>query len=292
MKYRFIEQNRFEISVVKMCQTLRVSRSGFYSWLNRGESKREYENSILRKEIIKLFQEHKGRVGSPSICAELRFQERFSKLSRHRVARHMKSLGLRCKTVKKFVITTDSKHNEPIADNLLNREFTVNSPNRIWVSDITYLKIGGKWHYLSVFIDLYSRMVVGWDLSNSLETKSVLRACSRAIMKRNPPKGLMIHSDRGVQYASKEFRNNLQFHGFIQSMSRKGNCWDNAVAESFFHTLKGQCIRGQVFTSIEQARLVLFEYIEIYYNRRRLHSANNWDSPQNYENKNYYQYAA
>ncbi len=294
MKYTFIDTHRSEFPIVKMCQTLKVSKSGFHARSHRPLSKQKTENNLLEKHIVRLYEEHKGKVGSPSITADLRSGEysQFKNVSRQRVARHMKKLGLVCKTTKKFVATTDSKHNEPIAENLLNRQFTQSSPNSTWVSDITYLKAGGKWYYLSVFIDLYSRIIVGWDLSDSLDRTSLLTAFSRAIYKRNPPKGLIVHSDRGVQYASKDFRNILKKHDFIQSMSRKGNCWDNAVAESFFHTLKVQCIHGERFISMEELQATLFEYIEIYYNRRRKHSANNWLSPADFENRNYLQYAA
>ncbi len=151
------------------------------------------------------------------------------------------------------------------------------------VGDITYLKAGSKWYYLSVFIDLYSRMVVGWDLSDSLETASTLKAFNKAIIRSTPPPGLMVHSDRGVQYASKAFRQLLKAKGFVQSMSRKGNCWYNAVAESFFHTLKGQYLNHTVFKDFSQACTGIFKYVEQYYNRRRRHSANGWQSPSEYE---------
>jgi putative transposase len=167
--------------------------------------------------------------GSPIITADLREDPEFSRVSRNRVARHMRDMGLKCRTVKKFVVTTDSKHNEPVAPNLLDRQFTVPTPDTAWVSDITYLKVGRKWYYLTVFIDLFSRIIVGWDLSASLERYSAIHALNKAILRRRPGRGLMVHSDRGVQYASKDFRAVLQKHGFVQSMSRKGNCWDNGV---------------------------------------------------------------
>ncbi len=167
----------------------------------------------------------------------------------------MRDMGLKCRTVKKFVVTTDSKHNEPVAPNLLDRQFTVPTPDTAWVSDITYLKVGKRWYYLTVFIDLFSRIVVGWDLSASLERYSAIRALNKAILRRRPGhQGLMVHSDRGVQYASKDFRAVLQKHSFVQSMSRKGNCWDNAVAESFFHSIKTPEQRkpGQIYFPIIQ----------------------------------------
>jgi putative transposase len=165
----------------------------------------------------------------------------------------------------------------------LNREFAVCAPNTVWVTDITYLKVGRKWHYLTVFIDLFSRIVVGWDLSDSLERHSAIRAFHKAIVRRRPAPGLMVHSDRGIQFASSDFRAELNRYGCIQSMSRKGNCWDNAVAESFFHTLKTQFIRHQLFSDRLEAELALFQYIEAYYNRRRRHSSNGWMSPAEFE---------
>jgi len=170
------------------------------------------------------------------ITADLRSEAGFENVSKNTVARHMKAMGLRCCTVKKFVATTDSKHKEPLAENILNRGFSVSAQNTTWVSEITYVKVGHKWHDLSVFIDLFSRIVVGWDLSESLERHSMIRAFQKALFKRRPEKGLLVHSDRGIQYASADFRNLLKKKDFVQSMSHKGNCWDNAVAESFFHT--------------------------------------------------------
>jgi len=195
----------------------------------------------------------------------------------------MKEMGLRCGTVRKFVVTTDSKHNEPVAPNLLDRQFTVPTPDTVYVSDITYLKVGRKWHYLTVFIDLFSRMVVGWDLSESLERFSAIRALNKAILRRRPGQGLLVHSARGVQYASSDFRAILQKHGFVQSMSRKGNCWDNAAAESFFHTIKTQMIHHRRFQNVVAAEQALFNYIEVYYNRQRKHSTNGYKSPARYE---------
>ncbi len=217
-----------------MCQVLKISMSGFYHWLRRPPAARTLEN----ERLFLLFNEHNGMAGRPMITEDLHDDPEFAILSRNRVAKLMKVMGQNCKSLKKYVVTTDSKHSYPVAKNLLNREFGVKAPNMVWVTDITYLKIGRSWHYLTVFIDLYSRCVVGWGLSRSLERHSVIRALNKAIMRRRPGKGLMIHSDRGIQYAGSDFRKCLKKYGFIQSMGRKGDCWDNAVAESFFHTLK------------------------------------------------------
>jgi len=283
MKFKFIENNRSSFPVKKMCHILNVSPSGYYRWRKFPLSFRKIEKERLQKQIKELFAQHKGMAGSPIITADLREDPEFSNVSRNRVARYMKEMGLRCGTVKKFVVTTDSKHNEPVAPNLLDRQFTVPTPDTVYVSDITYLKVGRKWHYLTVFIDLFSRMVVGWDLSESLERFSAMRALNKAILRRRPRKGLMVHSDRGVQYASSDFRAVLQKHGFVQSMSRKGNCWDNAVAESFFHTIKTQMIHHYTFQNVAEAEQALFNYIEVYYNRQRKHSTNGYKSPAHYE---------
>lgn len=196
--------------------------------------------------------------GSPLISADLRSEPGFATVSKNRVARHMKEMGLKCRTLKKFVATTDSRHAEPVSPNLLNREFSVDSLNKVWVSDITYLKVGQKWHYLTVFIDLFSQIVVGWDLTESLDRRSMLYAFRKALWRRRPEKGLLVHSDRGVQYASGDFRKLLKEHHCVQSMSRKGNCWDNAVAESFFHTLKTQLIYHVRFKERREAEQALF----------------------------------
>ena len=283
MKYKFIENNRSAFPVMKMCRVLQVSPSGYYRWRKAPLSNRRIRNEILKKRIRELFWEHKGMAGSPIITADLREDPEFSNVSRNRVARLMKEMGLRCKTVKKFVVTTDSKHSEPVAPNLLDRQFSVSTPDTVYVSDITYLKVGRRWQYLTVFIDLFSRLVVGWDLSDSLERFSAIRALNKAILRRRPDRGLMIHSDRGIQYASADFRVELDRHGFIQSMSRKGNCWDNAVAESFFGSLKTQLIHHCNYQSVEEAERSLFHYIEVYYNRRRKHSTNGYKSPAQYE---------
>jgi len=283
MKYIFIENNRSTFPVKKMCQTFEISPSGYYRWRRAPLSNRKIKNLALKRRIKELFSQHKGMVGSPIITADLREESCFSNVSRPRVARLMKEMGLKCKAVKKFVVTTDSKHREPVSPNLLDRHFSVAAPDQVYVTDITYLKVGKKWHYLTVFIDLFSRHIVGWDLSDSLERFSAIKALNKAILRRRPGQGLMVHSDRGIQYASKDFRKLLVKHGFIQSMSRKGNCWDNAVAESFFGTLKTQLIHHKKFQSVSEAEQALFEYIEVYYNRWRKHSTNGYRSPAQYE---------
>lgn len=283
MRFQFIQKNRSLFPVKKMCHALSVSPSGYYRWKKKPFSLRRAETDRLKIRIKQLFKQHNGMVGSPMITADLHDEPEFSHVSKNRVARLMREMGLKCRTVKKFVVTTDSKHNEPVAPNLLDRQFEVDAPNTVWVSDITYLKVGRKWYYLTVFIDLFSRIVVGWDLSQSLERHSTIHALKKAIWRRRPEKGLMIHSDRGVQYASADFKTVLKSHKFVQSMSRKGNCWDNAVAESFFHTIKTQLIHHRQFKNMAEAEQALFNYIEAYYNRRRKHSTNGYKTPAFYE---------
>jgi putative transposase len=283
MKFQFIKENRSSFPVKKMCHVLKLSLSGYYRWRKAPLPSRQIEKENLKRHIRELFAKHNGMVGSPIITADLHDDPGFSKVSRPRVARLMREMGLKCRTVKKFVVTTDSKHTEPVAPNLLDRKFNTSSPDQVWVSDITYLKVGSKWYYLSVFLDLFSRIVVGWDLSASLERHSVIRALNKSILRRRPGQGLMVHSDRGVQYASADFRNVLQRQGFVQSMSRKGNCWDNAVAESFFHSIKTQLVHHCRFQNVAEAEQALFNYIEIYYNRKRKHSTNGYKSPAHYE---------
>jgi putative transposase len=283
MNFKFIKNNHSRFTVKKMCQNLSVSESGYYRWLKVPVSNRAKINAILTCRIVELYEEHNGMVGSPMLTADLRAESKFASVSQKRVARLMKTKGLQCKYVKKFKTTTDSNHKEPIAKNLLNRNFKVSSPNTVWVGDITYLKVGKEWCYLSVFIDLFSRIVVGWDLSATLDRTSTIKAFNKALLRRNPCKGLMVHSDRGIQYASGDFREVLRKNSCIQSMSRKGNCWDNAVAESFFHTLKGQYSNHTHFTDRRSAELGLFNYIEAYYNHRRRHSSNGYKSPMIYE---------
>ena len=283
MRYQFIKENRSSFPVTKVCQVLEISPSGYYRWCKNSLSIRSIQNDRLKVCILELYNEHNGMAGSPMITADLRAGHEFPRVGKNRVARLMNEMNLKCKTVKKYVVTTDSKHNEPVAPNLLNRDFAASSPNVAWVSDITYLKVGGRWHYLTVFIDLFSRIVVGWDLSCSLERHSMIRAFHKALLRRNPDEGLLVHSDRGVQYASEDFRELLQKKGFVQSMSRKGNCWDNAVAESFFHTIKTQLIFHRRFKDKNEAEQALFNYIEAYYNRRRRHSSNGHQSPAMFE---------
>lgn len=282
MKYRFIETHRSEFTVKKMCHVLEVSRSGYSTWRNRLPAPRtlarERLKTVIREQYI---QEHSGMAGSPTITADLKADGVL--VNRTRVAALMREMGLQCRTQKRWVKTTDSSHSLPIAPNYLNRQFQVQAPNMVWVSDITYLAVNGKWMYLCVFIDLFARRVVGWHLAETMHVELIMVAFKRAIAWRRPTQYLLVHSDRGVQYAAHSYRALLAGVGAVQSMSRKGDCWDNAVAESFFHSLKSRLTSHARYRSREQLERDLFIYIEGYYNRRRKHSTNGWETPEQHE---------
>lgn len=281
MIYRFIHKYRPIFSVERMCHVLAVKRSGYYAWRRRGLSHRIRRDKVLLEQIKKSHKLSKGRYGSPNILNDLR-DWNFS-TSRKRIARLMREAGLRSKTVRKFKATTQSKHSLPVADNLLKRNFTTHAPNKVWVSDITYVWTREGWQYLCVVLDLFNRQVVGWSMGQRLTAELAVDALMKAAMLRRPPRGLVFHSDRGVQYCSKSFRRVLGRYGMVQSMSRKGDCWDNAVAESFFGTLKQELVYHETYGSRSEARLSVFEYIEGWYNRRRRHSALGYMSPIQYE---------
>ena len=232
-------------------------------------------------EIKASHKDSRGTYGSPRITKDL--QATGTKCSENRVARLMKNNGIVGKAKKKFKATTNSKHNLPVAENLLKQNFAAQKPNTIWVSDITYIWTLEGWLYLAVILDLYSRQVVGWAMSDRLTSGFVVKAVYQAIGRRNPGSGCIFHSDRGVQYASSDFRDVLNAFGFIQSMSRKGNCYDNAVAESFFHTLKIEHVYDHRYEARAEARQSIFDYIEIFYNRQRRHSALGYRSPISFE---------
>ena len=265
-----------------MCRVFEVSRSGYYRWLKRKPSQRHLDNQRLDAQIREIYEQSKGRYGSPKITQELRDQGR--KVGKNRVAERMRKAGLRSKIRRKYRVTTNSKHKFPVAPNLLERNFTAQAPDRVWVSDITYLATRTGWLYLTVIIDLFSRMVVGWALSSSLSHEMVVVALKRAIRRRGPTNGLVFHSDRGVQYACTGFRDELEGHGFVQSMSRKGDCWDNAVAESFFAIMKTELVYHERYEGHQDTLHSIFEYIEVFYNRERKHSTLGYLTPVGYEN--------
>ncbi|RZK34868.1 MAG: IS3 family transposase, partial [Hymenobacter sp.] len=261
----------------------KVSRSGFYSWLMGNLSFREHENQQLTSQILKVHADSKGTYGSPRIATEL--NRGGTKVSRPRVARLMQQAKIRSITKRKFRVTTDSEHQYLVAENRLERNFKPGIIGSAWVSDITYIKTRQGWLYLTTVIDLGDRKVIGWALSSGMKAmETVIPAFKMAQKNRLINAKLLFHSDRGVQYACNEFRDLLGKNTLItRSMSRKGNCWDNAVAESFFKTLKAECIYQHKLETKQQAALLIFEYIEIWYNRKRLHSALGYISPQDFE---------
>jgi len=265
-----------------MCRIIQVSRSGYYEWLSNPEGSRAKKDKNLISMIKLIFEEGRGNYGSRTIKKKLEREGEF--ISRRRIIRLMRQADLRCKTKRKFKSTTDSKHNLPVAPNLLNRNFEIDQPNFCYVGDITYIATNEGWLYLATVIDLYSRKIVGWSMADNMKADLVNNALLMAIWQRKPRKGLIWHTDRGSQYASNSHLKIIRQHGIIQSMSRKGNCWDNAVAESFFHTLKNELIYQTKFKTREEAKNVIFEYIEVFYNRIRSHSNNDYLSPVEYEN--------
>lgn len=264
-----------------MCQVLSVSRTGYYDWLKAQPSARSLENKRLSLQIKAIFEANYGAYGSRRIKHVLNKEGII--ISRRRVCKLMKLLGISCKMKRKFKMTTDSKHNYPIAPNRLERDFSAAQPDKKYVGDITYLWTQEGWLYLAVVIDLFSRKVVGWSMKRHMRATLVNEALLMAIWQRKPSKGLIWHTDRGSQYASTSHRDILEAHGMLQSMSRKGDCWDNSVAESFFGTLKTELTHHVNFKTREEAKQAVFKYIEIFYNRKRIHSANQYLSPEQYE---------
>ena len=260
-----------------------IERSGYYAWLKRKPSKRKIANEALDKKITDIFNAHKSRYGAQRITDELRADG--ESCSKNRVSKRMRHLKLRAKAKKKFKVTTDSKHNLPVAPNLLNRDFSAKAPNQKWAGDISYVWTDEGWMYLAVVIDLYSRAVIGWSIQSTMSRKLVCDALMMALWRRGFPRNVLFHSDRGSQYCSHDYQNLLKAYGFICSMSRKGNCWDNAVSESFFHSLKTELIYSERYATREIAKQSIFQYIEGYYNRVRRHSTIGSISPEMFENQ-------
>ena len=281
MKCQFIEQHKHEFPIVVMCNVLGVSESGLYAWRKRPACQRTREDAQLTQEIRQVYATHRGRYGSPRIHRELKDQGRCT--SRKRVARLMREAALSARRKQRRVLTTRRDISHPVAPNVLNREFTATEPNQKWVTDITYIPTRQGWLYLAVILDLYSRAVVGWSMSACCDEALATSALHMATCRRRPQAGLLHHSDRGCQYTSHRYRQRLEQAGMIVSMSRKGNCWDNAAMESFFGSLKEECVGNAIYSSHEQARQSLFEYLEVYYNRQRRHSSLGYVSPLTYE---------
>jgi transposase InsO family protein len=285
MKYAFIKNHEYLFPIEKMCKVLEIGSSGYYKWKNKSISNRTLRKNEIKQQITEIYFASKQRYGSPRITIELNALG--YKISRITVAKYMRELGLKSKLSKKFKVTTDSKHSYLVVENVLNRNFMVTNPSRVWVSDITYIQTKEGFLYLTTIIDLYDRKMIGWSLSNGMNTEeTTLAAWKMAIRNRNVQKGLIFHSDRGVQYANKKFANTIESYGVIRSMSRKGNCWDNAVAESFFKSLKTELIYGNKLITKEQMELEIIEYIEIWYNKKRRHGALNYKTIEEFNNQN------
>lgn len=285
MKYLFIKEHLEEFPVSRMCQALGIAPSGYYKWClqNQGKtlSPRKEADKVLTEQIEKVFVSSRRLYGSPRIHASLRADG--VRCSRKRVARLMGAKGLTPKLKKHKTRTTDSQHNDPVAPNKLNREFEAEAPNRKWAGDITGIWTSEGWLYLAVILDLYSRMVIGWAMGAQRDGKLVEEALNMALLKRHPGPGLLHHSDRGSQYTSLGYRAKLEDLGIEISMSRKGDCYDNAVVESFNGTLKSECVDRQSFATRSQAKSVVFEYLEVFYNRQRLHSSLGYMAPEIFE---------
>jgi len=282
--FNFIYENKYTFRLENMCRVLKVSRSGYYAFLRRPESTRNRSNAKLLNKIKEIFERSKQRYGFRRITAELHFLG--FKCSKERVRRLMKKHNIRAKYRNKFKRTTNSNHKQPVAENLVNMDFDPKELNRLWAGDITYIWTREGWLYLSVILDLCSRRVISWKADKTMTETLVTETLSKAISFRKPDKGLIHHSDRGSQYASLKLRNILKENNINQSMSSKGNCYDNAAVESFFATLKKELIYRNYFYTREEAKQQIFEYIEIFYNRYRRHSKLNYLSPVQFENLN------
>ena len=281
MKYQFINAQEATHSVTRLCDALGVSRCGYYAWLTRAPSRRENENSRLLEKIKCIHQQSRQTCGSNKAWQLLLRQG--ESCGRHRVARLRRVNGIEAIRMKRFRASRGARNNEPMADNKLDRQFTVLHPDLSWVTDTTFIATRQGWLYLAVVIDLYSRKVVGWAMSANNNRQLVCDALKMAIRHRQPKVGLLHHSDQGNTYTSTQYRELLSQHGMIASMSRKGNCHDNAVAESFFGNLKNELTYHHDFMTRQEAKSAIFDYIEMFYNRNRLHQTLNYQTPVEYE---------
>ena len=285
MKYAFMHGDTGKFSISAQCEVFGVSRSGYYAWRHRrhNPSQSQLFREKLDQLVAEAFAARKGRSGAVELTLDL--DDQGHSYNRKTVAASMKRQGLVAKAAKKYKATTDSDHNLPVAPNLLKQDFSADAPNQKWACDITYLWTGEGWLYLAVVIDLFSRMVVGWAMDKRMKAGLVCDALQMALWRRRMPKGVIVHSDRGSQYCSKLYQALLAKHDLVCSMSGKGNCYDNACAESFFHSFKVELIHGECFETREAMRRAVFEYIEVDYNRTRRHSTNGYISPLAFETK-------
>ena len=281
MRFGFIQTEKATYRVRVLCRTLKVSTSGFYAWCRRGLSHRAKADAALKVEIRAAHAASGKTYGSPRIHEDLKAADQH--VGRKRVARLMREEGIEGQRKRRFRVTTDSRHSHPVAENKLNRDFTVSAPNKVWVCDITYIWTREGWMYLAAILDLFSRRVVGWSMEPYIDRTLALDALGMALRTRQLEPDLLHHSDRGIQYASGDYQKLLDKHGIDCSMSRKGDCWDNAVAESFFSTLKAELVHRTDYVTRSQARASVFDYIETFYNPRRRHSALGYVSPVDHE---------
>ena len=282
MKFAFVKEHRKQWPVAAICRVLKVSRSGFFAWSRRPPSQRQRRQEELLRKIKQVHQENRELYGSPRVHRALLIDGQ--SVSRNTVAKLMRQEKIRARTKRRFVPrTTDSTHQQPVARNLLDRNFTAERPDRKWVADITYVPTQEGWLYVAAVLDLFSRRIVGWSMANHMQTDLVSDALQMALQQRSPAAGLLHHSDRGVQYASDGYQHLLANHSIQVSMSGKADCWDNAVMESFWATLKTELIHHQQYATRQEAKLSIFEYIEVFYNRKRLHSSIDYVSPEAFE---------
>jgi len=281
VRFSFIASEKAYYPVELLCSVLEVSRSGYYAWCGRPESSRRRRDRQLGLEVEAIYCGSFQAYGSPRIHREL--AARGVQVGKKRIERLLRERGLSAHRPRRFRRTTDSNHAQPIAPNLVARNFRTSTPDQVWVGDITYLRTAEGWLYLAILMDLFSRRIIGWSISPSLEQSLALAPLDQAIAARRPASGLIVHHDRGVQYAGEAYQKRLQRHGLRASMSRKGDCWDNAAAESFFATLKKELVHKVRWTTMAQARSQVADYIENFYNRRRRHSTLGYLSPVEFE---------
>ena len=281
MKYRFVERYKKAWPIVLMCKVLKLSASAYYAWRKRPESVRKRENELLIPTVQAIHVKMRQSFGTRRMATELR--KHGIDCGRCKARTLMRLANVRVRTKKRFVNTTDSKHTMPVAENLLDRKFNVSQPNRYWVSDITYIWTATGWLYLATVMDLYSRRIIGWSMDTSMTRQLVMDALLMAVWRRKPDKGLIHHSDRGSQYCSDDFQSLLKQYGMVCSMSRKGNCWDNAVMERFYRSLKSEQVYYADYQTPDEARKDIVDYIEMFYNNCRAHSYLGYLSPNEYE---------
>lgn len=276
-----MEKYSSQYPVMRICRAIGVSRSGYYKYKKGKVSNRQENDKLIIKEIKEIFEKNRRIYGSPRITQAL--HRKGNMIGKNKVARLMREQSLKSVVQRKFKATTNSNHSLPVAENQLKQNFTTLSPNKVWASDITYIWTREGWLYLVVVIDIFTRQIISWRVDTRLSKTFVHSAIEKSIREKKPKQGLIFHSDRGVQYASNEVRNLLENNHITQSMSRKGNCYDNAITETFFHTLKMELVYQTRFETRSEAEMMIFEYIEVFYNRQRMHSSLNYLSPLEFE---------